>query len=47
MNDGYENGTAATTYRKPEDFESFIKAQMYDYKYNNSSATPATYTWHN
>ena len=44
MKDGYENGTA-TTYPKPEDFESFIKAQLYDYEYDNSSATPATYAW--
>ena len=44
MKDGYEIETA-TTYPKPEDHESFIKAQLYDYEYDNSSDTPATYTW--
>ena len=42
MKDGYENGTA-TTYPKPEDFESFIKAQLYDYEYDNSYATLVIY----
>ena len=40
-----KNGTA-TTYQKPDDFESFIKAQLSEYEYDNSSAaTPATYAW--
>ena len=46
MKDGYENGTA-TTYPRPENFESFIKAQLYDCEYDNSSATPVTYAWKN
>ena len=44
MKDGYKNGTV-TTYPKPDDFESLIKAQFYDYEYDNSSAAPATYAW--
>ena len=40
-----KNGTA-TTYQKPDDFESFIKAQLSEYEYENSSAaTPAIYAW--
>ena len=33
--------------QQPEDFESFIKTQLYEYKYDNSIATPATYAWNN
>ena len=43
MKGGNKNGTA-TTYPKLDDFESFIKAQLYENKYDNSpAATAATY----
>ncbi|XP_067010270.2 NADP-dependent malic enzyme isoform X2 [Anabrus simplex] len=38
----YEKGMA-TTFPKPDDIESFIKAQLYDYHY--SSAVPDSYQW--
>ena len=44
MEDGYKNGTA-TTYPKPENFEEYIKEQLYDYEYDNFLATPPTYKW--
>ncbi|XP_057369251.1 NADP-dependent malic enzyme-like isoform X3 [Daphnia carinata] len=40
----YKNGLAST-YPEPEDKEAFIKAQLYDFTYDNKSALPDVYEW--
>ena len=35
----------ASTYPEPEDKEAFIKAQLYDFNYDNKSALPDVYEW--
>ena len=37
----------ASTYPEPEDKEAFIKAQLYDFNYDNKSALPELYEWPN
>jgi len=40
----YKNGLAST-YPEPADKEAFIKAQLYDFTYDNKSALPDVYEW--
>ncbi|XP_032783531.2 NADP-dependent malic enzyme isoform X2 [Daphnia magna] len=40
----YKNGLAST-YPEPADKEAFIKAQLYDFSYDNKSALPDVYEW--
>ena len=35
----------ASTYPEPKDKEAFIKAQLYDFTYDNKSALPDVYEW--
>lgn len=35
----------ASTYPEPADKEAFIKAQLYDFTYDNKSALPDVYEW--
>lgn len=35
----------ASTYPEPVDKEAFIKAQLYDFSYDNKSALPDVYEW--
>jgi malate dehydrogenase (oxaloacetate-decarboxylating)(NADP+) len=35
----------ASTYPEPEDKEAFIRAQLYDFNYDNKSALPELYEW--
>ena len=40
----YKNGLAST-YPEPVDKEAFIKAQLYDFTYDDKSALPDVYEW--
>lgn len=35
----------ASTYPEPADKEAFIKAQLYDFTYDDKSALPDVYEW--
>lgn len=40
----YADGTASF-YPRPDDLETFIKAQLYNYEYDGVSSLPARYDW--
>eukprot|EP00092_Neocalanus_flemingeri_P002374 GFUD01002539.1.p1 GENE.GFUD01002539.1~~GFUD01002539.1.p1 ORF type:complete len:629 (+),score=206.98 GFUD01002539.1:180-2066(+) len=42
--EAYQSGTAST-YPEPEDKEAFIRATLYDYNYDKTSALPTLYQW--
>jgi malate dehydrogenase (oxaloacetate-decarboxylating)(NADP+) len=35
----------ASVYPEPEDKKEFIKAQLYDYNYDETSSLPPRYSW--